>query len=63
MAYINVNDWKCEQVIEWIKGKQNKSKYLIIVMFGYGFFLPNFNDLMFREKKCLKFLLSCFRLG
>lgn len=22
MAYINVFDWKCEQVSEWLKGKQ-----------------------------------------
>lgn len=25
MAYINVHDWKCEQVTEWLKGQHGVS--------------------------------------
>ncbi|KAG5675693.1 hypothetical protein PVAND_005577 [Polypedilum vanderplanki] len=29
MAYINVNDWKCEQVIEWLKGIECVNNFYI----------------------------------
>jgi connector enhancer of kinase suppressor of Ras 2 len=43
MAYINVYDWKSDQVIEWLKGNINKQLSgvigsIIIAQIGFSFF-------------------------
>jgi len=39
MAYVNVADWKSDQVADWLKGIHNFIKYLIIFSRIYNFFL------------------------